>query len=567
MDDIKRIYALLLHGTGLKIREISKEFGLDKYYVAELLFSSQNHLYWYQDDDGLWFAKEGAIQIDEPQEDKLIAPLKTPKRFNIKRYLQKGSSPSLRLYLKELTRYRIYSNEEIFELCKRYKNGDKQSFELLVKSQQRLIVGIAFIYCKDGVQLEDLIQEGNIGLIKAIESFDYARYGSFINYAKFWIIQAISYSMTYLPYLIKLPNSQLIQYRKVCKYKEKYEQLNGFPPPLYDINLDEEIDFERLKYLNQLPDNLKDIISIEELDEYESDCPPPDSFQQKEYNYFIINKLLKCLTLREMNVIQAFFGLGSEKGEMSFEAIGKRFDLTRERIRQIYEKAMRRLRDTAKIMMRIIMSEPVTVFAATGYRNAISDAKMMDVKRGIDKSTNTFIKEPGILLNQRELLVLNLIKNNKHITVTEIMGKTSLSIGLTYKVISDLRKKRVIERIGRFRVGYWNVLDDLKIQDQTKRLSVNNKTKESVESAQRTTRYRQKRIKTLNIYDKMVINLIKENGYWDIYDIIKKTSLSYNRVDKIISKLLANKYIRREGTPKNNYWVLTDKASKYLVDK
>ena len=88
MDDIKRIYSLLSHSNGLKIRAISQELELDKYYVAEIMFSSQNIPYWYQDDNSLWYAKEGALQIEEPEEenDELIAPVEIPQRFNVNRF-------------------------------------------------------------------------------------------------------------------------------------------------------------------------------------------------------------------------------------------------------------------------------------------------------------------------------------------------------------------------------------------------------------------------------------------------------------------------------------------------
>ena len=101
MNDIERIYSLLLHSNGLKIRAISQELELDKYYVAEIMFSSQNIPYWYQDDDSLWYAKEGALIIEEPEEeiDELIAPVEIPQRFNVNRFLEENLSDSLRFYL------------------------------------------------------------------------------------------------------------------------------------------------------------------------------------------------------------------------------------------------------------------------------------------------------------------------------------------------------------------------------------------------------------------------------------------------------------------------------------
>ena len=133
MNDIERIYSLLLHSNGLKIRAISQELELDKYYVAEIMFSSQNIPYWYQDDDSLWYAKEGALQIEEPEEeiDELITPVEIPQRFNVNRFLEEDLSDSLRSYLSQISKYRIYSNDEMIELFKRYRNGDQKAFDLI----------------------------------------------------------------------------------------------------------------------------------------------------------------------------------------------------------------------------------------------------------------------------------------------------------------------------------------------------------------------------------------------------------------------------------------------------
>ena len=344
MEDATRIYSLLVHSKGLSVREIGTALDLDKYYVAEVLFSTENVSYWYQDDESLWFAKEGSIQIEEPKEDPLLAPLAAEKQFNLDRYLQEDISDLVRSYLIKVSRYRLYSNEEIHELFNRYNNGDRKAYELIVKSQQKLIVGIAFLFCKDGVQVEDLIQEGNVGLLRAIKRFDNSQNYSFYNYAKSYILQAISFSMTYMPYLIRLPYNQLIEYRKVQRFKEKYEQLNGIPPSVYEIKIDEEIDKKRIVYLSKLPDRLTDIVCIEDLDNYESDLPINPKMGliyeslQKE-----VDRTLSTITQREAEVVRLYYGLDGGT-PMTLEEIGMKYDLTRERVRQIKEKALRRLK-------------------------------------------------------------------------------------------------------------------------------------------------------------------------------------------------------------------------------
>ena len=348
MEDATRIYSLLIHSNGLSIREIGKALNLDKYYVAEVLFYTQNISYWYQDDEGLWFAKEGALQIEEPQEDTLTAPVEVPKKFNYDRYLQEDISDSARSYVLSLPRYRMYSNEEIHELLRRYKNGDRKAYELIVKSQQKLVVGLAFRYWKEGVLLEDLIQEGNMGLLRAIERFDDSQSFSFYNYAKSYILQAISFSMMYLPYLIRLSNNQLVEYRKVQRFKEKYEQSNGFPPSINEIKIDDDVEKNRILFLSKLPDSLIDAVCIENLDDYESDLPiSPEMGLMYESLQKEIERALSTITQREAAVVRLYYGLDGGI-PMTLEEIGMKFDLTRERVRQIKEKAIRRLMHTRR---------------------------------------------------------------------------------------------------------------------------------------------------------------------------------------------------------------------------
>lgn len=344
MENATRIYSLLLHSKGLKIRDIAKELELDKFYVAETMFSTQNISFWYQDDNGLWYAKEGAIQIEGPKEDHLTEPLEESRRFNYERYLQGTPSASLCSFIYNISKYRLYSNQEILELISRYKDGDNKAFDLLIKSQQRLVVGLAYLYCKDGVQLEDLIQEGNIGLIRAIERFDFSQCGSFINYAKSYIVQAISYAMSYLPYMIRIPFNQLIQHRKICRYKEQYENLNGFPPSTNDIKFDDDVDNERVEFLCKLPANLTDMIDKDDLDKYEADSSTDYGLLYESLG-IEVERSISTITHREQEVIRLYFGL-YDGSPMSLEEIGEKFDLTRERVRQIKEKAVRRLRHT-----------------------------------------------------------------------------------------------------------------------------------------------------------------------------------------------------------------------------
>ena len=384
MNDIERIYSLLLRSNGLKIRAISQELELDKYYVAEIMFSSQNIPYWYQDDDSLWYAKEGALQIEEPEEeiDELITPAEIPQRFNVNRFLEEDLSDSLRSYLSQISKYRIYSNDEMIELFKRYRNGDQKAFDLIIKSQQRLVANIAFLYCRKGAPLEDIIQEGNVGLVKAAERFDYTQYRSFSNYAKSWILQSISASMTTMPYTVRLPLNQLLLYRKVRKFKEKFEQKHGYIPSVNDIEIDEELDTERIKFVDSLPYNLSSLTSLfSDLDNKESETNAIDDFINKNESKITIKNLLKRLGNRERQIIQRFYGINTKEETLS--AIGDYFGLTRERARQIKEKTVKHLRD-------ILRSRGIKV----GYKNSM-------IQEGDDLDDNQSIQSEKEEQNDR----------------------------------------------------------------------------------------------------------------------------------------------------------------------
>lgn len=345
MEEVKRIYILLLHCNGLKIRDISKELDLDKYYVADILFSPQNISYWYQNDDSLWFAKEGALKIEETKKTKesLITSIEIPQKFNISRFLEEDLSDSLRAYLHQISRYRIYSNDEMIELFKRYRNGDKNAFDLIILSQQRLVANIAFLYCRKGAPLEDIIQEGNVGLVKAVERFDYTQYRSFSNYAKTWILQSISFAMASMPYMIRLPLNQLSLYRKVRSFKDHYEQENGYSPSINDIDINDSSDLERIKYIDGLPYNLKSLMHLSDnMDAFESKTNEIEDSINKNEAQFSVKKLLSHLHKRERLMMQMFYGINRKEESLAY--IGDYFGLTRERARQIKEKTVRHLR-------------------------------------------------------------------------------------------------------------------------------------------------------------------------------------------------------------------------------
>ena len=388
MNDIERIYSLLTHSNGLKIRAISQELELDKYYVAEIMFSSQNIPYWYQDDDSLWYAKEGALQIEEYRNkvDELIAPVEIPQRFNLNRFLEEVLSESLRSYLRQISKYRVYTNDEMIELFKRYRNGELKAFDMIIKSQQRLVANIALFYCRKGVPLEDIIQEGNVGLVKAAERFDYTQYRSFSNYAKKWILQSISISMTTLPYLVRLPLNQLARYRKVRMFKEMFEQQHGYPPSVTDIDVGEDVELEKITLLYQLPDNLRKLVEFQEdMDLFQSSTDIVTHDENHEYNSYLVRSLLQCLKNREERILRSYYGIDMVEDTLS--SIGDKMYLTRERVRQILWSSVRKLQDVSHVkreeakigeMIRIVSSNQV--------------GRVVNTKQGKDGTTILVVK-------------------------------------------------------------------------------------------------------------------------------------------------------------------------------
>ena len=388
MDDIKRIYSLLSHSNGLKIRAISQELELDKYYVAEIMFSSQNIPYWYQDDNSLWYAKEGALQIEEPEEenDELIAPVEIPQRFNVNRFLEENLSDSLRFYLSQISKYRIYSNDEMMELFKRYRNGDQKAFDLIIKSQQRLVANIALLYCRKGAPLEDIIQEGNVGLVKAAERFDYTQYRSFSNYAKAWILQSISISMTTMPYMVRLPLNQLARYRKVRMFKEMFEQQHGYPPSVTDIDVGEDVEPEKIALLYQLPDSLWKLVEYHlDLDLLESRTDFVADYEKDEYNWHFVRWLLRCLNNKEALILRLYYGI--DVMEETLSSIGDKMDLTRERVRQIIWSSVRKLQDVSHIKI-----EEAKIGEMIRIDSSNQLGRVVNTKQGADGSTILIVK-------------------------------------------------------------------------------------------------------------------------------------------------------------------------------
>ena len=252
----------------------------------------------------------------------------------------------------EIDEYRAflmdYDNKEFLKLLKQYRNGNKNALGKIVESQLRFVSAIASLYKNHGVDYNDLVQEGTIGLIKAIDLFDPSRKVQFPMYAKWWIHQTMIRALIDLRSAVYLPPSQIRLYKKVRRFIDHYEQEHGYEPSSSDINIEGCDDPRNLAYLSCLPDSLNKLTSnSDDWDNVASNVFSADEALMKESQTYYINGILNKLTSRESYILRRVYGIG-EKIETLSE-IGEKMGLTRERVRQIKEKSIRKLRDLLKI--------------------------------------------------------------------------------------------------------------------------------------------------------------------------------------------------------------------------
>ena len=262
---------------------------------------------------------------------------------------------SLDLYLREIgTTPLITANEEV-KLARRIRQGDKMALEKLTKANLRFVVSVAKNYQNQGLSLADLINEGNIGLIKAAKRFDETRGFKFISYAVWWIRQAILQALAEQSRIVRLPLNRVGTLHKIGKVSSSLEQTYGRNPSPEEIakklELSENEVADTLKISNSHL-SLDQPFSVSEdnslIDILEDEFQPGPDEALLDYSLRVeIDKALDSLTAREAEVINLYFGLNSEKA-LTLEEIGARFNLTRERVRQIKEKAIRRLRHASR---------------------------------------------------------------------------------------------------------------------------------------------------------------------------------------------------------------------------
>jgi RNA polymerase primary sigma factor len=267
---------------------------------------------------------------------------------------------SLDKYLQEISREGMITAEEEVELAKKIKNGDRRALEKLTRANLRFVVSVAKQYQNQGMTLPDLINEGNVGLIKAAERFDETRGFKFISYAVWWIRQAILQALAEQARIVRLPLNKIGTINKINRAFSELEQKNERPPSAEELA--EMLGLSVNDVKQSLQSNGRHVsmdAPLTEGDESSSNMydvlandfsDTPDVDLVKESLRKDIERSLSTLTSREGEVIRLYFGL-SGKHPLTLEEIGDRFDLTRERVRQIKEKAIRRMKHTSRSKM------------------------------------------------------------------------------------------------------------------------------------------------------------------------------------------------------------------------
>lgn len=276
------------------------------------------------------------------------------RQLKITKSITNRESASLDKYLQEIGKEELITVEEEVELAQRIKKGDQTALEKLTRANLRFVVSVAKQYQNQGLSLPDLINEGNLGLIKAAEKFDETRGFKFISYAVWWIRQSILQALAEQSRIVRLPLNQVGSLNKINKAYSKFEQEHERKPSpeeladTLELPADKVADTLRVSgrhvsvdapFVDGEENSLLDVL-------VNSDSPNADRSLIMESLAKEIHRALATLTERESDIIRLFFGIGCQ--EMTLEEIGERFGLTRERVRQIKEKAIRRLRHTSR---------------------------------------------------------------------------------------------------------------------------------------------------------------------------------------------------------------------------
>ena len=276
------------------------------------------------------------------------------RQLKITKSITNRESASLDKYLQEIGKEDLITVEEEVELAQRIRKGDQRALEKLTRANLRFVVSVAKQYQNQGLSLPDLINEGNLGLIKAAEKFDETRGFKFIYYAVWWIRQSILQALAEQSRIVRLPLNQVGSLNKINKAFSRFEQEHERRPSPEELA--ETLDLPAEKVADTLRVSGRHISVDAPFVEGEDnslldvlvndDSPVADKTLINESLSTEVERALATLTERERDIIRLFFGINCQ--EMTLEEIGEKFGLTRERVRQIKEKAIRRLRHSSR---------------------------------------------------------------------------------------------------------------------------------------------------------------------------------------------------------------------------
>ena len=277
------------------------------------------------------------------------------RQLKIIKQVTNREAVSLDKYLHEIGKVDLLTAEEEVTLARKIKEGDQEALAKLVKANLRFVVSVAKQYQNQGLSLPDLINEGNVGLIKAAQRFDETRGFKFISYAVWWIRQSILQALAEQARIVKLPLNKIGSINKVNRALAELEQRFEREPTIEELSEQLELAPEDIK--EALRGNNRHLSMDAPLTQDEDssmydvllspDSPMPDKGLLNESLRREIERALSTLTPREANIIRLYFGLNG-KHPLTLEEIGEEFDLTRERVRQIKEKALKRLKQTTR---------------------------------------------------------------------------------------------------------------------------------------------------------------------------------------------------------------------------
>ena len=285
------------------------------------------------------------------------------RQLKITKSITNRESASLDKYLQEIGREELITVTEEVELAQRIKKGDREALDKLTRANLRFVVSVAKQYQNQGLSLPDLINEGNLGLIRAAQKFDETRGFKFISYAVWWIRQSILQALAEQSRIVRLPLNQVGSLNKISKELSRFEQENERRPSAeeladrLDIPVDKISDTLKVSgrsisvdapFVEGEDNSLLDVLPND-------DSPSADASLNQESLSKEVDRALRQLYDRERDILKMFFGIGCP--EMTLEEIGARFDLTRERVRQIKEKAIRRLKGQKSKLLKSYLGE------------------------------------------------------------------------------------------------------------------------------------------------------------------------------------------------------------------